>query len=243
MELNGLGKCLPDKIRHLAKKGIYLHGLPLWTHAAGKGQNLPDEFRGATHIRVQHSQNLLAFIVCQAPPEHIDRDRDGLKNVVQVMGDAAGQIADTLLALRAESFFLEEAGLGGVLIDDKNRLRVSGLVAEKSPAAFHDKLRAGRRGIFQLSAPLPGAQSAASGFGEDLGITAQFTRKWPADRFESGQSIESLGTHAPIDHLSLEVLDDDRLFVPKQKLGLFACVGLGPFALRAVADGTVNFAK
>ena len=38
-------------------------------------------------------------------------------------------------------------------------------------------------------------------------------------------------------------MDDDRLLVPEQKLGLFASVDLGPFAMRVVADGAVNFTK
>ena len=93
----------------------------------------------------------------------------------------------------------------------------------------------------KFSSPLPPLEHSPSRLFQQLNVSSKFSREGATEGLERWQSIKPLRARAPVNDLPLEVLDNDRLFVAQQKLGLFARVVFGSFAQRVVGDGAVNF--
>ena len=119
----------------------------------GKGQHLLDELSpapGAAFHHVKHRQALRRGIeLLQQADAHHDRS----KEIVEVVGDAAGEGADALHPLGAEKLLLELLALGDVGLDQENRLWPALGVPQQGPAALQDKPRAVFRDLPDFPAP------------------------------------------------------------------------------------------
>jgi hypothetical protein len=92
----------------------------------------------------------------------------------------------------------------------------------------------------EAAAPFAAVERGAPGLLEERGVPSEFARERAAEDLEGGDAVETLRAHAPVDHLALEILDDDRLLVAEEEFDLFAGVALGAFVNRVVAHRAVE---
>ena len=101
---------LADFLHHLADLDLLAPALD----PAGEGKHLAHHVGPAACAAADQVDQFLAGGVREARLENIQRHQDRGEDVIQVMGDAAGQGADAFHALRTQEEALEQIALGDV---------------------------------------------------------------------------------------------------------------------------------
>ena len=131
-----------ESLRHdlgqLADEMLELEQHALAFHAARKGEHLLDDARAAFRAALDDVQHLQRVLVLEFPAQDAAGHQDRRQDIVQVVGNAAGQRADALEALRAEELRLELLRLGHIGIDHQHGFRLAVVVAHQRPAAVDD---------------------------------------------------------------------------------------------------------
>src|SRR5439155_23883155 len=127
-----------------------LHRNVLARHAACKCQHLVNEVSAASGAFFDNAQPSFTVGIGTVQLEHIDRHHNGRKNVVKVVGDAAGQRADRLHTLRSEQLFLRSFLLGDVCIGNEVIVWVAFLIPDQRPSTLNDQLFASASDITGL---------------------------------------------------------------------------------------------
>ena len=98
-------------------------------------------------------QHLAVFGIAGGLAQERRGHQDGLENVVQVVGDAAGQRADAFHALGAEEIGFKLFPFRDVRVDGEDFLGPALFIAQQGPAAEDDELFARLVGHFQFAGP------------------------------------------------------------------------------------------
>ena len=98
---------------------------------APERQHLFNEARAALDVGFQGLQQFLPVFISDFFLQHLDRDQEGGQDVVEVVGDAAGQRADAFHALGTQELDFEFFPFGDVGVDDEPGFRAALFVANE----------------------------------------------------------------------------------------------------------------
>ena len=124
---------------------------------AREGQQMPHQARGAVGVLLDLHDVLERRIGRPVRvQQEVGRHHDGAEHVVEVVRDAAGELADRLHLLRLGELVLERALLGGLERIDDRRLVVALLLLDRGDVETGEALaRTGERGIDRRDLALP----------------------------------------------------------------------------------------
>jgi hypothetical protein len=139
-------------------------------NAAGEGKNLSHHVRATLRTSPQDGEQLGAAGIWEAQGQHLQQHHDGTENVVQVVGNTAGERADAFHPLSAEILQFDFLLFGDVGVDVENGPWLPTGVAQQRPAAIEGQK--GRIPCLLLDFPVPLARfpNGAVRLGEGGGI-------------------------------------------------------------------------
>ena len=99
LELDVFGERFADYRFSVAEQVFELDDFMLAFGAPGEGENLTDQFGAAPHAAIQCVEQILVIGAGEAVAEHGHGHHDGREDVIEVVGNAAGEHADVLQPL------------------------------------------------------------------------------------------------------------------------------------------------
>ena len=222
-----------DLVDHVGR----IHRDALALDAPRERQDLLDHVGAALRALADHRQRPAGALVFEARLEHLDAERDGHKQVAEIVGDAAHEAADALHPLRPQELTLQLLALRDVGVDDQYALGLALRRADERPPALDGERVAVLRGLCHLARPLARVEHLAPHLFHDRGARADevILDVRPEDLL-GRPAGEALGALVPVRHLAVERKDADGI------TGLVEQLGLGPDLLLrlAAADGVAD---
>ena len=131
-DLDSLGQEGPEHRRQLPGNAGDVGGYRLQLGPPSEAEELPGHGGGPPHrvLDLGHLGSLHRLPRIQSPHDELSIEEDDREHVVEVVGDAAGELADGLHLLRVAELLLQLPPHGDVLHDHLERLRASLLVRD-----------------------------------------------------------------------------------------------------------------
>ena len=231
IEHDGPGERLLNDADHFSGDVLELGGPLLAGGAVREPKDLLHEPRAARRALLERLEDLEVARAGQALAQHRRRKHDRGEHIVQVVGDARGEHADGLEALRVEEFLLEQLLLRYVHEEVQPGAGPPRLVLDLRDSVAHDEAAAVAGFHPKLAVPESVALDGRAQRGNSVGIidAQQFIGRL-AQRLGAGPAEDLLGPAVPKQDLVGEIYDHHAFVRPGQDLVLLAELGVGELA-------------
>ncbi len=142
--------------------------------------------------------------------QQLDGHQDGVQEVVEVVGHAAGQDTDTFQALGAQQLGLKLHALGHIRVDDQNAPGLALVVTHQSPARFGHDLLPRFRDLNPVADPFAVLEQDLAGLVQARHIPLEEQIDGIlAEGFLGRPAIQALGPLVPVDDSVLQIAHRD----------------------------------
>ena len=157
------------------------------------------------------------------------------KQVVEVVGDAAGELADRLQSLRLLKLFFQRETLGDVGVDGEDRFRFTVVVADQAPARLGDHPVTVGVVAAETTGPLAVGQQCPGGRLKKGVLLTQHRVDATPQRLILAPAVDGLGGLIPVTNAALQIEHHDGIAGLVQQGGLAGQIGQEPAPLGDIA--------
>ena len=220
------------KPRDFGNNGVNLEFCFEATCASRKRENATNHFCATLSRASQDGEHLLAIRFRKLLFKHLRGHKYGREYVVEVMGYATRQSANTLDALGAQELFLQFLLRSDVGADGEDRFGFAGGVANQRPMGMHKQLAPGFGSLLNIAGPFASFVHNLYGFREPGKIRIKEFFGAAPENLGPGPSMKPLGALAPVPHNASHLGDNDCVLGQVKQNGLLTQLLVLTAALR-----------